>query len=121
MTGSSFRYQGPRFRMPVPVSVTSARIRPVVRQGGPLDAGYSPQCSTRAAMANAARNVTSRKIRARDWRFVMRVTAPALSAAPTSFLDDLRSNIAAEGIQDARGEPAQRPDLRLAAVAHPAA
>src|SRR5688572_7064826 len=43
----------------------------------------------------AARITPPRKVRAQNWRFLVRVTAPALSAAPTSFLDDLCSDAVA--------------------------
>ena len=36
-----------------------------------------------------------------DWKFIAAVTQPALILAPTSFLDDIRANLASEGIQDA--------------------
>ena len=49
----------------------------------------------------ATASTRGRQVPAQDWRFVVRVTAPALDAAPRSFLDDLRAHMAAEGMQDA--------------------
>ena len=84
----------------VPATGCGCWVWPCAR-GRALDAGYSPRCSTPAVMATHAARNTKRRGRARDWRFVVRVTAPAVSAAPTSFLDDLRSAMAAEEFQDA--------------------
>ena len=36
-----------------------------------------------------------------DWKFIAAVTQPALLLAPASFLDDIRANLASEGVQDA--------------------